>query len=437
MLISFSLRNFLSFKDRYTFSFEATSDKRLEATSVIQHDKLRLLKTAAIYGPNASGKSNFIVALAKFKSTVTKSASEGQVNERIEVLPFLLSSETEGEPSYFEIEFVSDKTKYRYGFEADGEKVHSEWLFRRKPQAKEVTLFTREKDAISPSPEHFKEGSGLAKRTRPNALFLSVCAQFNGEIATVVVSWISNIRITFSYPRSGALDLTADYLQDERYREEIVKLARSADLGISGLSVTELENPSALSEAVSNEQEEKKKSSGAQRTRKIAVSHAKFDARNRKIGVVEFNLKGLESRGTDKYVTLLGAICRALRVGGLLVIDEFESRLHPMLTRAILSLFQGANNTGNAQLLIATHDTHLMDPDFLRRDQIWFTEKNEYGASSLFSLSEFDPQKVRSTSRFDQQYLLGIFGAVPKICLTSHESPQTYGKAKQEAVGTE
>lgn len=435
MLISFSLRNFLSFKDRYTFSFEATSDKRLEATNVIQHDKLRLLKTAAIYGPNASGKSNLLTALATLKRIVTQSASEGQVNERIQVLPFLLSNETEEEPSYFEIEFVSDKTKYRYGFEADLEKVHSEWLFRRKPQAKEITLFTRENDEISPSAEHFKEGSGLAKRTRPNALFLSVCAQFNGEVSTAVVSWISNIRMTAGFPRSGPFHTTAEHLQNERYREEIVSLARSADLGISGLSVTEIDNPSPLPEVVANEQE-RKQSAAALRTRKISVSHAKFDARNRKIGVVEFNLKGLESRGTDKFVTLLGGICEALQNGGLLVIDEFESRLHPALTRAILSLFQGASNRGNAQLLVATHDTHLMDPDLLRRDQVWFTEKDQYGASSLFSLSEFDPQKVRSTSRFDQQYLLGIFGAVPKICLNALDAPHTYGKAKEETLGT-
>jgi AAA15 family ATPase/GTPase len=130
---------------------------------------------------------------------------------------------------------------------------------------------------------------------------------------------------------------------------------------------------------------------------------------------VEFDLARDESHGTQKYISMSPPIMRALEEGSILVVDEFEARLHPRLTQALLDLFHSPANPRGAQLVCATHDVSLLDSERFRRDQIWFCEKDKTGATSLYSLADFDPQKVRASTRFDRQYMLGLFGAVPKI----------------------
>jgi len=149
----------------------------------------------------------------------------------------------------------------------------------------------------------------------------------------------------------------------------------------------------------------------------IFTRHPVFDAQGKAIGEEEFDLAENESEGTRKFLAMAGPVLHTLEEGSVLVVDEFEARLHPNLSKALLAWFLGPANTKNAQLLLATHDTGLMDPELLRRDQIWFCEKNDQGATSLYSLAEFDPQDVRSSTKFNRQYLMGIFGAVPHVAL--------------------
>lgn len=425
MLISFSIENFLSIKELQTLTFEADPDEHLESRNVFLHQKHRLLKALAIYGPNASGKSNLLRAMLWMRGFVIGSSKEGQVEAKIGVTPFALSSETENKPSFFEIRFFIKEIQYRYGFQADDIKVHAEWLFRRRPEAREVRLFTRNQDEFSISQEHFKEGEGLQKRTRPNALFLSVCSQFNGKVASDILRWMRRLRFSGKSNERAFLYYTAKRLEDPKTRGGIIDIARHADLGICDLSgaFRELNIPPGLSE-------ELKKRIIDQKVEipEIKVHHWKYGPDNSKQEQVQFDLQELESKGTERFISLAGPISRALEEGSVLVVDEFESMLHPFLSRAIVSLFLGPQNPNNAQLLFATHDTLLMDPDLMRRDQIWFTDKDEYGATSLFSLREFDASKVRASSKFNRQYLLGIFGAVPNICLDLLEPAGTNGK---------
>ena len=429
MLISFSIENFLSIKELQTLSFEANSDKHLESINVFLHQKHRLLRASAVYGPNASGKSNLMRAMAWMRDFVIGSSKEGQVEAKIGVTPFALSSETENKPSYFEIRFFIQEIQYRYGFQVDDRKIHAEWLFRRRPEAKEVRLFTRKKDEFSISPDHFNEGIGLQKRTRPNALFLSVCSQFNGQVASDILRWMRRFRFSGRSIDRTFFYYTAGRLGDPKSRGRIIDMARHADLGICDLSgtVKELEIPASISETIT---EEFKKRLLAQKVGfpEIKVHHWKYGADNSKQEQVQFDLEDLESKGTQRFIALAGPICLALDEGSVFVVDEFESMLHPLLSRAIVSLFLGPQNSNNAQLLFATHDTLLMDPDLMRRDQIWFTNKDEYGATSLFSLAEFDSKKVRASSKFNRQYLMGIFGAIPNICLDLTESASANDK---------
>src|SRR6266699_1251471 len=193
MLIQFTVGNFKSFKDKATLSLEATHDDWRRDDNVAQVGDKRLVKAAAIYGPNAGGKSNFLAAMAQFRELIKESSKDTQKGEPIPVSPFRLHSATESVPSFFEAEFLQKGVRYRYGFEATQQAIQAEWLFSRADSIRETRLFTREKETIEPT-ESFKEGKGLENRTRPNALFLSVAEQFNGEVAGEVLNWMNQFR---------------------------------------------------------------------------------------------------------------------------------------------------------------------------------------------------------------------------------------------------
>ncbi len=239
MLIEFSVSNFRSFKDRVTLSLEASKDDWLEESNVITVANHRLLKSAAIYGANAGGKSNFLIAMAFFCEFIKKSSKESQSGEKIPVTPFRLHTATETAPTHFEIVFLQNGTRYRYGFEATSEAVQAEWLFSQSGSIRETRLFTREGLAIEPSSE-FKEGKGLEARTRPNALFLSVASQFNGEIAGEIMKWMERFRNISGLEDVNYMPFTAQRLREERFAVPIRDLTRRADVGIEDLKTFEI-----------------------------------------------------------------------------------------------------------------------------------------------------------------------------------------------------
>jgi hypothetical protein len=345
---------------------------------------------------------------------IRRSSDSGQVGDETGVEPFLLNTETEHRPSRFEWELFIGETRYRYGFEADSKQVHSEWLIAKAPGKHETELFTRENQHIELH-KSFPEGIGLESRTRENALFLSVCGQFNGTKAAAILKWLKGVRSISGISDAGHLPFTAKMVAQPPMAQSILDVVKLADLGICHLKaqvreMTEAELPEDLPAELKKEMLKR-----FREVHEFDVRHTKFDADGKEVGEVAFDFESQESEGTKKFVAMTGPFLHTLAEGSILIVDEFEARLHPLLTRALLALFHGRANARNAQIIFATHDVLVMEPERLRRDQIWFTEKDRLGGTTLYCLDEFDAQKVRHTTKFNRQYLLGVFGAVPRI----------------------
>lgn len=413
MLLEFTVGNFRSFRERVTISLQATGDDWLEEENIATVGSNRIIKAAAIYGANAGGKSNFLVAMRKFRDLVKTSSKESQTGERLPIDPFRLNTASESAPSFFEAIFVRNGTRYRYGFEASPESIHSEWLFSQKDSTRETRLFTRADGVIDPS-DAFKEGKGLEVRTRPNALFLSVAAQFNGEIAADILTWMNQFRNISGLEDGLYMRFTAEKLNDPEYQHLIRDLVRAADTGINELKMVDMaeENFARLLPKEVPPEVRRRFRDMPEIGFSIKTYHRKFEAAHQPAGTVEFDLMKEGSAGTQKFVSLTGPFLHTLKEGSILFVDEMEARLHPKLTQALVGLFNSSANTKGAQLIFATHDQGLLNSRRIRRDQVWFVEKDAYGESRLYSLDEF---KVRKEAKFEKEYLLGQFGGIPRL----------------------
>lgn len=392
MLLQFSFQNFLSFKERMTFSMMASSLKEpvidnTEVMTNIGHSIGSVLHCAAIYGANASGKSNVVKALDTFRWLVVNSMKEMQSGEKIKVEPYRLNSATATQPSVFEITLCDADNIYRYGFESDVDKVHSEWLYQKakRKRSKEVELIFREGETFAiHSRLSIAKDVASKKMVRDNALLLSVAAQFNDPVAVAVTSMISEITILSSHDDERMWRLAVANIDNEKMRRRIVAFSKYADLGIDDI---EKVNGTILSR------------------------HVQYDDDGNTMRQVSFLMDENESEGTLKYFRLAYPLLNALDNGSTVVIDELDSQLHPVLTANIISMFNLAKtNPKNAQLIFTLHDTNVLGAGFLRRDQIWFTQKDRKGESELYSLAEYN---VRSGAPFAKDYLAGKYGAIP------------------------
>ena len=422
MLIEFSVANYRSFKEQVTFSMVAANvvakDKKLDENNVFEiDDDLKLLKSAAIYGANASGKSNLATALGFMRWFMINSSKETQSTEKIGVERFKLSTETEEKPSFFEIVFLMNGKRYRYGFEATIEKVISEWLFY-VPKSKETKLFERKLDKISVSKTY--KGDGIQQKTRQNALFLSVSAQFNVQIAEKILDWLANtVALISALNDTGYRGYTVSCLMDNENKDEILKLLKKLDLGFSDVMVEESEiTADSLPKGLPDELKNLILKNGKGKLSSVQTIHQKFDGKGNYVSPEIFNLDEQESEGTKKVFSLAGPLVDTLKNGNALIIDEFDARIHPLISRAIVELFNSnETNPNNAQLIFMTHDTNLLNNKLFRRDQIWFTEKNRYGATDLYSLAEY---KIPDNAPFESDYIQGRYGAIPYIGNLNH-----------------
>ncbi len=422
MLIEFSVGNYRSFKEQVTFSMVAANlvvqDNKLDENNVFEvDDDLKLLKSTAIYGANASGKSNLAKALGFMKWFMINSSKETQSTEKIGVERFQLSTETEAQPSFFEIVFFMNGKRYRYGFEATRDKVITEWLFY-VPKSKETKLFQRKLNKISISKTY--KADGIQQKTRHNALFLSVSAQFNVEIAEKILDWLTNrVKIVSGLDDRGYQRYTVNCLINNKNQDEILQLLKKLDLGFSNVKVEEVEItvdslPSELPDEIKNFI---LKNEGSKVT-SVQTIHRKFDEQGNSISTELFDLDDQESEGTQKVFALAGPIVDTLKDGKVLIIDELDGRIHPLISRAIVELFNShETNSSNAQLIFMTHDTNLLSNKLFRRDQIWFTEKNRYGATDLYSLAEYN---IPNDASFKNDYIKGKYGAIPYIGNLNH-----------------
>lgn len=393
MILEFCTTNYLSIKGELKLSFVSTPLREASTEPNDLYDLsdtgISLVRSAVIYGANASGKSNVLKAFAFYKRFITDSFKDSQAGEAIDVENFRLNATTVDEPTSLEATFTDGEYIYRYGFEVDSQSVQMEWLYRRvcKKRAKEVELFYREDGTttVHPKSQLFQE---LVNKNmvRSNALLLSTAAQFNETTAVSILRWLSDTQVLFCSEDEVLWQNAIKHLDDEALRERITAFARYADLGIE--NITKIDN-------------------------RIVSRHRQYDDEGREVNNVAFSFNRNESEGTIKYFSLAYPIIDALDNGKRVVIDELDSRLHPLLAKRIIALFNDARtNPKGAQLLFTAHDTYLLSAGLFRRDQVWFTQKDSFGATELYSLAEY---KVRSTSPFERDYLLGKYGATPLI----------------------
>ena len=400
MLIEFSVGNYRSFKEVVTFSMLAApivvGDHHINGNNLFLATKeIKLLKSAAIYGANASGKSNLVRAISFMKKFTINSAIGSRITDEINTELYRLSVKFEKEPSYFEIVFIIGTARYRYGFEVDRQSVKSEWLYQTL-RTKEIQLFDREKTNIKVSSK-FAEGKSLQNKTRKNALFLSVVAQFNGSIATSIIDWLNELNIFNNLDDDNYDYLTIDALIKGHQTKDLISLVTSLDLGIKDIHTLEIPVTDEL-ERVFYE---------------IKTSHWKYDNEGNRVAIEYFGIDEDESAGTQKLFHISGLLIKILQAGEILIVDELDARLHPLISCAIVKLFNSPiTNSRNAQLILTTHDTNLLSAKMFRKDQVWFTEKDRYGATDLYSLVEYE---IPDDAPFEQDYIAGKYGAIPFI----------------------
>jgi uncharacterized protein len=432
MLIEFRIGNFRSFDAPQTFSLVASSDTR-HPDNCIPFGKLRLLKSAAVFGANASGKSNLIKAIDFVRQFVLYSATSMTVGEEIlPVVPFQFNPDERGKASLFEAAFVVGEVRYQYGFTATTKRVEDEWLIAY-PKGRAQHLLERRFDAGTGQTawafrgELHKAGTLLKERTRDNGLVLSRGAELNLAPLTEVSLWFRQKMSVLDLSTSpvGLVEKTALRIKgDAAFRERVSKLIRHAGLGISGLEVSEekplmsrLGTSALLAPGLDPPVLTGLLSSG--RTDSDVWAQFRYitlRSLHRSPGSQEavwFNFLEAESNGTQRFFALTGPWLDALDKGGLLVIDELDCSMHPSLTRKLVELFQTRDaNPNGAQLIFSTQDSTLMDPELLRRDQIWIVEKDRAGASRLSSLYDFE-EKPRNNEALQRRYLAGRYGGVP------------------------
>ena len=410
MLITFTVGNFLSIKDKHTLSFRAKKQDQSLHESMFTKNEEVLVKSMAVFGPNASGKSNLIKAFAFVRNFVLNGLQQS-LTGGIPVEPFLLSTTTETKPSTFELEILSGDSTFIYGFEVFSQKVHKEWL-RQYPNKK--VLFERTDQDIKANARYFKEGSANAiKNTRENVLFLTLLASLNGDISKEVVNSIKKIQVLSRFDET--LNYSFDkYTKDASYRQKMKDFILQADFGIRDLLSEEkqLTKEEFVKPVPPQFQDLLTAGKGNFFERKLATLHPRYDANKKEIGQVAFNFFK-ESEGTQKAFALSAPFINSLEEGNLLVVDELDSSLHPLICRYLLKLFNSKEgNSNQAQLVFTTHDISLLDEELLRRDQIWFTQKDKFGATDVFSLADLGE---RSNLNFAKRYLEGRYGALPYI----------------------
>lgn len=440
MIIEFKVENFLSFKDLTTLSMvTARSFKEHKDTHTIVIDsKLSLLKSAVIYGNNASGKSNLLQAMDFMKEIILNSFRDALLENSDRKFPlekFALSSKSEQESSFFELSFFNNGTKYRYGFEIDYDKVVAEWLYHTT--SKEVYLFKRDLQNIEVNKSAFKEGLGKEDDVKENVLFISVLATLGKETSSSIVEWFKKFNIINGIHDRGHKRYTIDKLKsDKNFLNWVLHFIKY--LEISNLTTTEEDvNEIDIETLREKENDEdlinlltsihKIKSRQTKRDQ-LKTYHRKYDENNVLIDTISFNFDKQESEGTKKLLYLLGPWYDTLKNGKVLIIDELDSRLHSHLTLRLIDFFH-KSNMKQAQLICAVHDISLLNKETFRRDQIWFVEKNQFGASELISLADFKTDTVRNKSAFDKNYLEGKYGAVPYFDTDVKLNQLLYGEA--------
>lgn len=407
-LLKFQVTNHRSLREEQVLSFVASSSDK-EDPRLLHPDGLQeaILPVCTIYGANASGKSNVMDALAFMQAAVVTSQRLWDPTQGVPIDPFALAEQPPLQ-STFIIDIVLDKVRYEYGFSATQEQIEEEWL-HAWPMGRKQEWFGREQQVFEFGRSLRGENKAIEALTRHNSLFLSAAVQNNHEQLTPIFQWFATrLRISTNTAARRPHPWWKQFLSEpsgesgERLKRQIRSLLQTADLGIEDFRVTD-------EHGLVGQDDESFPSTRLRRQR-LSFAHSTA-GRSTWLDLED------ESTGTQALVALLPMLLPIMEHGGLLTIDELNS-LHPMLALALVQIFQDpVRNPRGAQLLFNTHDSSLLgnllaDPAPLRRDQIWFTEKDEEGATHLYPLSDYAP---RASENLARGYLQGRYGAVPFV----------------------
>jgi hypothetical protein len=371
--------------------------------NVIALDHYKYLTTAAIYGANSSGKSNLVMALAAMKSMVLDSVRLND-HDSLAFDPFLLNVDSASKPTLFEIVYlIEDETRIRYGFEYNTKRIEKEWLFISAKNKKEHPYFVREEDGIAVNDSVFSEGVGLEERTNDNRLFVSLVAQLGGRISKSIVEFFNSGYVVIS----GLNSLGYEGLTEKMFLEQVPETVKAIEffqdlqLGFNNIETAEHKNESG------------------KQVIDIFTNHNIYDNSGEIAGEQKFRFSSCESQGTQKLFELAGPLFESLKYGRLLVMDELDAKMHPLISQHIIKLFSNpATNPNHAQLIFTTHDTNILSSHLLRRDQIWFTEKDDTESTDLYCLMNIvlpDGTKPRGDGNLERNYIKGRYGAIPYL----------------------
>lgn len=385
MLIQFTIENHRSIKDSAVISFAASKDKSLETCLLHPDEKRSLLPVISIYGANAAGKSNVLHALLTLKDMVAGDAAKLSKGQKLPWEPFAGNSR----PTAFEVMYIYGGVRYVYGVSFDSKKIRSEYLYHW-PNGREALIFSREGGNYE-FRDNIQEQTTLSGRTPDNKLYLVSSNDWNLPQTENAYKWFFEDLCSIT-DLSSSSDTVAEIVKSDEQKARILKELLLADLGISDISI----------KTIAGKKEEP-----------IITTTHRMIAEDGSTEHFEL-LMDQESSGTQRFFARIGGWLQAMENGSLLIVDEIEHSMHPLLTRRLIEMIQDSElNKNGAQLIFTTHDAQLLDLTFLRRDQIWFAEKNENTcATELYSLASFSPRKGENIRK---GYLQGRFGAIPFI----------------------
>lgn len=416
MLIEFSVTNYRSILGRQTLSMVASSYfNELKSINTIPEQNSNgpsLLRSAVLYGPNASGKSTLIKALKFVEGQVLFSQKESQAGDEIEVEPFKLTAESRAAESEFEITFMEQGVRYEYGFCCNRKRFTEEWMFAY-PLGRAQKWFHRVFDSktgkdvykFNTSFHGGRQRQSWASQTRPNALFFSTAVQLNNEQLRPAFDWFKSRLRVLDSAQGFSPGYTLQLCETEGNRQEIINFMNSADLSIADIQIKKI----AISEELFPEdmpaslKETFLESMAGKKLLKPRFFHKDVNTQES----IEFDEEE-ESDGTRALFAFAGPWLDVIKNERVLVVDELDTSLHPLLVHYLVKLLHHANS--KAQLVFTTHDTTLLSQKLLRRDQVWFTEKNKKCATVLYPLSDFSP---RDNEAVERGYLNGRYGGIP------------------------
>ena len=446
MLIDFSVQNFKSFNSKQELSMVASTSTKenynLHSIKEINSFGVKnVLKSAGIFGANASGKSNLANALYAFKTIVLKSLKSIDEKSINIAIPFLLKDDYFDQNTEFEITFLANGNLYRYGISINDEKIAEEWLYWTKT-SRETLLFHRKGQNLDFNQRSFPEAKSfvsrdgdkwLIEKTKTFVPFISVLSQFDGEKSVVVTDWFQSLRIVSGLNDYGFKDFTTDLFEnDTAFKDWALEILKS--LQIKDIVISEVEeniplpkssksiDDTDLNDAITKLQ-------GFIERNKIKKKEIEIIKANSRTGELFSFPLAFESEGTKKLIYLLGPLFDVIKNEKVLVVDEFDNKFHTLLCKFIIELYNKSNQ-GCSQIIVTCHDTNLLTKDLFRRDQIWFIEKNEQNESEIYSLVEYKEHYTRKEGSYSKDYLSGKYGAIPlfgsigELGVVLNDSPQ-------------